>query len=107
MFDQIRRTWKRQWVAQSGFAKKIKIVSMRSPMLSVQSPPISSITKISPFLIPELISEIPQIPARTFPPLYYEIKTKLVRVLIVKKSNNFLTIATTVIWNKFYQYFFL
>ena len=76
-------------------------------MLSVQNPPTSWITEISPFLIPELISEIPQIPARTFPPLYYEIKTKLVRVLIVKKSINFLTIATAVILNKFYQYFFL
>ena len=84
MFDQIRRTWKRQWVAQSDFAKKIKIVSMTSPMLSVQSPPISLITKILPFLIPELISEIPEIPARTFPLLYYEIKTKLVRAFIVK-----------------------
>ena len=51
-------------------------------MLSVQSPPISSITKISPFLIPELISEIP---VRTFLYLNYEIKTKFVRVFIIKK----------------------
>ena len=56
-------------------------------MLIVQSPPISSITKILLFLIPK-------IPARTFLHLNYEIKTKLVGVYIVKIAIDFLTIQT-------------